>query len=182
MLRQLIRDNPLGIPTTAMPSKTYPLIQSTHIPFLLDVSDEDDETELGVLRGHLSRHNPQIKAMMDTLQAEPDTTTTGVLEQGVTVLFNSPVHHYVTPRLYTETDPSSGKVVPTWNYAAAQAYRRARVFYDAKSDESAAFLSRQIDDCSGTRSAPSWGTRAPTAAYSADSEEDCSAWPSRPCF
>ncbi|KND94001.1 Uncharacterized protein TOPH_00730 [Tolypocladium ophioglossoides CBS 100239] len=145
MLRQLIRDNPLGILTTAIPSKTYPLIQSSHIPFLLDVNDEDSETELGVLRGHIARQNPQSKAIIDTLRSQPDGN---VLEQEVLVLFNSPVHHYVTPKFYTETKPSSGKVVPTWNYAAAQAYGRARVFYDSKADESAAFLSRQIDDLS----------------------------------
>ncbi|PNY20397.1 Uncharacterized protein TCAP_07429 [Tolypocladium capitatum] len=149
MLRQLIRDNPLGVLTTAIPSKTYPLIQSSHIPFLLDVNDQDSETELGVLRGHLARQNPQSKAIIDALQSQPDTGSRGsTLEQEVMVLFTSPVHHYVTPKFYTETKPGSGKVVPTWNYAAAQAYGRARVFYDADADESAAFLSRQIDDLS----------------------------------
>ena len=149
MLRQLIRDNPLGILTTAIPSETYPLMQSTHIPFLLDVDDEDSETEFGTLRCHLARQNPHSKAIIEALQSQSDSSTSSrVLEQEVMVLFNSPVHHYVTPQFYTETKPSSGKVVPTWNYAAAQAYGRARVFYDAKADETAAFLSRQIDDLS----------------------------------
>lgn len=64
------------------------------------------------------------------------------------VLFTSPVHHYVTPKFYTETKPSTGKIVPTWNYAAAQAYGRARVFYDSKAPETGEFLSKQIRDLS----------------------------------
>ena len=147
MLRQLVRDNPLGILTTAISSETYPLIQSSHIPFLLDVQDESSETELGVLRGHLARQNPQSKAIIDSLRSQSQPTT-NVLEQEVLVLFNSPVHHYVTPKFYTETKPSSGKVVPTWNYAAAQVYGRAKIYYESSSDETTAYLSKQIRDLS----------------------------------
>jgi transcriptional regulator len=144
-LRQLIRDYPLGILTTAIPSKTYPLIQSSHIPFLLDVSDEESETELGVLRGHMARMNPQSKAMMDSLAESGDAH---VLEQEVMVLFTSPVQHYVTPKFYVETKPATGKMVPTWNYAAVQAYGRARIYHDSKAEETGAFLSQAIDDLS----------------------------------
>src|SRR4051812_45012326 len=87
-LRKLIRDNPLGILTTAIPSKTYPLIQSSHIPFLLDVQDENSKTELGILRAHLARQNPQSKAIIDCLQSQ-QSNTGNVLEQEVLVLFNS---------------------------------------------------------------------------------------------
>ncbi|KAI0835959.1 transcriptional regulator PAI 2-type [Hypoxylon sp. FL0890] len=147
MLRQLIRKNPLGILTTAIASSTYPLIQSSHIPFLLDIKDESSETELGILRGHIARQNPQSKAMIDSLEAQPSASA-GILEQEVLVLFNSPVHHYVTPKFYTETKPDTGKVVPTWNYAAAQVYGRAKVYYDSKSAETKDFLSKQIRDLS----------------------------------
>lgn len=147
MLRELIRENPLGILTTAISSSTYPLIQSSHIPFVLDVQDESSETELGVLRCHIARQNPQAKAIIDSLESGPQGNA-GCLEQEVLILFNSPIHHYVTPKFYTETKPDSGKVVPTWNYAAAQAYGRARVYYDSKSDESNDFLSKQIHDLS----------------------------------
>ncbi|KAI1412028.1 putative FMN-binding domain-containing protein [Hypoxylon sp. FL1857] len=147
MLRQLIRNNPLGILTTAIASPTYPLIQSSHIPFVLDVNDENSETELGILRGHVARQNPQSKAMVESLEARSQASGS-FLEQEVLVLFNSPVHHYVTPKFYTETKPETGKVVPTWNYAAAQAYGRAKVYYDSKSAESIAFLSKQISDLS----------------------------------
>ncbi|GJN74076.1 transcriptional protein [Purpureocillium lilacinum] len=146
MLRQLIRDNPLGILTTAIRSKSYPTIQSSHIPFILDVKDDADESELGVLRGHLARQNPQSKAMMDAAAQEPSAQN--VLEDEVMVLFSAAAHHYVTPKFYTETKPSTGKVVPTWNYAAAQAYGKARIFYDSKADETGAFLSQQIHDLS----------------------------------
>lgn len=146
MLRQLIRQNPLGVLTTAIPSKTYPLIQSSHIPFLLDLEDESSETELGVLRGHLARQNPQSKAMIESLQSNGDSDN--FLGQEVLVLFTVPAHHYVTPKFYTETKPDTGKVVPTWNYAAAQVYGRAKIFYDSKADESNQFLSKQVADLS----------------------------------
>jgi transcriptional regulator len=147
MLRELIRQNPLGVLTTAISSQAYPLIQSSHIPFLLDVEDESSETELGVLRGHMARQNPQSKSIIESLQTGSQPSPS-VLEQEVMVLFTSPVHHYVTPKFYVETKPSSGKVVPTWNYAAAQAYGKAKIYYDSNGDETVNFLSEQIDDLS----------------------------------
>ncbi len=35
-LQQFIRDNPLGIFTTALESTSFPFLQSSHIPFVLD--------------------------------------------------------------------------------------------------------------------------------------------------
>lgn len=148
VLQQLIRSNPLGILTTAIRSKEFPTIQSSHIPWVLDLGAEGGENELGVLRGHLARVNPQSKAMIQELQNRLGSNEAGYLEEEVLVLFTTPVQHYVTPKFYTETKPYSGKVVPTWNYAAAQAYGRIRVFHDAKSSESGAFLSKQIRDLS----------------------------------
>lgn len=144
-LRQLIHDNPLGILTTAIPSASFPLLQSTHIPFIHDIQDPSSETELGVLRGHLARANPHSKAMMESLARRPGVH---VLEQEVMVLFQHPVNHYVTPKFYTETKPATGKVVPTWNYAAAQIYGRARIYCDAKSAATDEFLAKQIGDLS----------------------------------
>lgn len=146
MLRQLIRSNPLGILTTAIPSEHHSTIQSSHIPFLLDICDESNSTELGVLRGHIARQNPQIKAIIDALKVQQHPSH--ILEQEVMVLFNSPVHHYVTPKFYTETKPATAKVVPTWNYASAQAYGRAKIYYESNSEETLAFLSKQISDLS----------------------------------
>ncbi|CAG1999021.1 unnamed protein product [Fusarium graminearum] len=146
LLRKLIQDNPLGLITTAIPSPNYPFLQSSHIPFVLDIDDEEDETKLGKLRGHLARVNPQSKAMIENLTENPHLNN--IIEQDVIVIFNSPIQHYVTPKFYTETKPTTGKVVPTWNYAAAQVYGRARIFYDTKTDEAGQFLSKQISDLS----------------------------------
>jgi transcriptional regulator len=66
------------------------------------------------------------------------------LEEEVLVLFTAQAHHYVTPKFYVETKPSTGKVVPTWNYAAVQAYGRAKVWFDSKAPETGQFLSKQI--------------------------------------
>ena len=113
VLRQLIRDYPLGVLTTAIPSKTYPTILSTHIPFVLDVDDETSTTELGVLRAHLARPNPQSKSMSEAL-INSGKANGAYLDEEVLILFTSQVQHYVTPKFYTETKPVSGKVVPTW--------------------------------------------------------------------
>ncbi|KAL2209769.1 negative transcriptional regulator [Sarocladium strictum] len=143
VLRQLIRDHPLGLLTTAIQSKEFPFLQSSHIPFILDVDDETSETETGRLRGHLARQNPHSKAMIESLTSQPDRE--GVLEHDVVVIFTAQ-HHYVTPKFYTETKPSTGKVVPTWNYAAAQIYGRAKIYYDSRSDDTSQFLQKQITD------------------------------------
>ncbi|OAL51679.1 putative transcriptional regulator, partial [Pyrenochaeta sp. DS3sAY3a] len=147
VLRQLIHTYPLGILTTAIPSKNHATILSSHIPFILDVQDATSPTELGTLRGHIARPNPQSKSMSESLVAQGKPSGSFLTDE-VLVLFTSPVQHYVTPKFYTATKPATGKVVPTWNYAAAQAYGRARIFFDAKDPETGAFLAKQIRDLS----------------------------------
>lgn len=154
-LRSLIRANPLGIFTTAIDSPNFPFLQSSHIPWILDVQDEDSETELGVLRGHMARANPQAKSLIEHLSpsdtgsgASPATTGPRKLERDVMVLFNGPAHHYVTPKFYVDTKPSTGKVVPTWNYAAVQVYGKLSVYFDAKDPSTDAFLSTAVADLS----------------------------------
>ncbi|KAH6652367.1 transcriptional regulator PAI 2-type [Truncatella angustata] len=146
VLRKLIHDNPLGLLTTAIRSPTFPFLQTSHIPFVLDVKDESSETECGLLRGHLARQNPHSKAMIEALTSTPGSNN--FLEEEVLVLFNAPAHHYVTPKFYTETKPATGKVVPTWNYAAAQVYGKAKIFFDSSSEETSNFLQKQIKDLS----------------------------------
>lgn len=126
MLRKLIQENPLGVLTTAIPSMSSPLLLSSHIPLILDVEDDTSETEMGRLRGHLARQNPQSTAIIESLQAMGVTNST--LEHEVLVLFTAAAQHYVTPQFYTQTKPSTAKVVPTWNYAAVQAYGRATIY------------------------------------------------------
>lgn len=125
----------------------------TDTPRAPDGEEEKDEKKknLGTLRGHLARANPQAKALIDALvaqQAETGETGAGELSEEVLILFNAPESHYVTPKFYTETKPSTGKVVPTWNYAAVQVYGKIRVYADSKSEETGEFLQRQIEDLS----------------------------------
>jgi transcriptional regulator len=143
-LRNFIRDNPLGILITALPSPNFPTIQCTNIPWVLDVADEDSETELGKLRGHMARPNPHSKALIEAIQAHAPSN--GSLEQEVSVLFNGPVHAYVTPKFYVETKPATGKVVPTWNYSAVQVYGKATILFDSHNEDTSSFLQKQISD------------------------------------
>lgn len=147
VLRQLIRENPLGLFTTAIASPSYPFLQSSHIPFVLDIDDESSETELGRLRAHMARANPQAKAIIDDIkrrQAAGDSSPT-TLQQDVLIMFTSSVQHYVTPKFYTTTKPATGKVVGTWNYAAVQVYGKATFYIDANAEETTGFLDSQID-------------------------------------
>ncbi|KAI9923992.1 hypothetical protein ASPWEDRAFT_23326 [Aspergillus wentii DTO 134E9] len=142
-LHAFIRSHPLGILTTAIPSPSYPLIQSTHLPWLLDTNQPNlDNQEKGKLRGHIARQNPQAKAIIDSLPADSSST----LPTEIMILFTSPVQHYVTPKFYTATKPATGKVAPTWNYAAVQVYGRVKVFHDSSDPETEAFLSTQLQD------------------------------------
>ena len=77
------------------------------------------------------------------------------------VLFNGPSHHYVTPKFYTKTKPETGKVVPTWNYAAAQCYGIATVYFDSQSDETSSFLAKQIRDLSNVAETQIMGYEKP---------------------
>lgn len=149
VLHQLIRDHPLGILTTAIKSPLYPFIQSSHIPFLIDAPEDADDRTPGVLRGHMAKQNPQAKALMDALAAAHEAQgAKGAieLEDEVLVLFTAPEHHYITPKFYTETKPATEKVVPTWNYAAVQAYGKVRVYCDSKAEETSAYLQTAIED------------------------------------
>lgn len=144
-LFEFIKKNPLGVLTTAISSPTYPFLQSSHIPWVLDIIDDDPDAPVkGLLRGHMARQNPQSKAMIESVC----NTSTTKLQQDVMVLFTAQPHHYVTPKFYTETKPATAKVVPTWNYAAAQVYGKATIYYDSSAEETAQYLSRQIHDLS----------------------------------
>jgi transcriptional regulator len=136
-LREFVIANPLGILTTAIKSPNYPLLQSSHIPWVYDV-DPSSENSLGRLRGHMARANPHSKALVES--AEVSSTQ---LQEDVMVLFNGAVDSYVTPRFYTETKPKDGKVVPTWNYSAVQAYGKATIYFGA---DASTYLSKQVRD------------------------------------
>lgn len=142
VLHQLVRDNPLGLLTTAINTESHPFLQASHIPMVLDAPSD---TEPGVLRCHIARQNPQSKAIIEELTSGANPKGNGgALEHEVLVTFTADHHHYVTPKFYLQTKPDTGKVVPTWNYAAAQAYGRAKVYFDSKADETGAFLDSQL--------------------------------------
>lgn len=162
VLQQFIRENPLGILTTAIKSASYPFLQSSHIPFLIDFPEtaeaqaqaEDGAPPNGILRGHMAKQNPQAKALMGAAsetkanQNQDQDGKSMELPDEVLILFNGPYHHYVTPKFYKETKPSTGKVAPTWNYSAVQAYGKIRVYCDSKSEETGGFLQKQVEELS----------------------------------
>jgi transcriptional regulator len=100
-----IRAHPLGLLVSSGPEG----VLANPIPFLLY-----PEGERGMLRCHLSRGNPQWRA----LQASAE----------VLVVFLGP-EHYISPSWYP-SKREHGKTVPTWNYATVQARGTARVIED----------------------------------------------------
>ncbi|RVD85089.1 uncharacterized protein DFL_003420 [Arthrobotrys flagrans] len=150
-LLSFIHQNPLGLLTTAIPSSSHPLLQSSHIPWVLDIISSDADAPVkGRLRGHMARQNPQAKAIVEALTSSSSSTASGgdggdVLEQEVMVLFTAPHHHYVTPKFYIETKPTTGKAVPTWNYSAVQIYGTARIHH-SPSPQTSSYLGQQMKD------------------------------------
>ena len=124
----LIGAHPLGLLISAGPGG----LMANPLPVLVD----PDGSELGTLRLHMARANPQWREL-ETLEE-------------CLVVFQGP-HDYVTPSWYA-TKRETGKVVPTWNYATVHAWGRPRVVNDAT------WLRRQLDDltlsCEGIRPTP----------------------------
>ena len=131
----LMRQFPLGLLITAGPAG----ILADSIPFIID----DKHGESGTLRAHLSRSNPQYKALAEATEC--------------LVVFQGP-EAYITPTWYP-TKKETHKVVPTWNYVAVHAWGRPRLIEDA------AAIRAQIDGLTGLmeghRSAPWAVSEAP---------------------
>jgi transcriptional regulator len=143
-LAAFVRANPFGALTTSIPHPTIDTLQSTHIVWVLD--DGPSPTGL-VLRGHMARANPQSKAIIDALKAEGKGN--GELADDVLVLFTSTTHSYVTPRWMTDSKESTGKVTPTWQFSAVQAYGRPRIYHsrsEEERDETDGWLRRMVSD------------------------------------
>lgn len=85
---------------------------ASHVPMLVD----PEPAPYGTLRGHIARANPQWRDPPGKVQA--------------LAIFLGP-NAYVTPSWYA-TKRATGKVVPTWNYAAIHAYGPVRFFDDAE--------------------------------------------------
>ena len=86
-------------------------LNANHIP----LHWVDNGTEYGCLRGHVARANP---IWTD-------------IDQGLDVLAIFQTENaYISPSWYA-SKPQTGKVVPTWNYAAVHAYGILRMIDDA---------------------------------------------------
>jgi transcriptional regulator len=83
---------------------------ATHLPVLLD----EQRGPFGTILGHVSRANLQWQ------QSDPATEAL--------LIFNGP-DTYVTPSWYPARQ-ETGRVVPTWNYAAIHAYGKLSFFDD----------------------------------------------------
>ncbi|KAJ5095250.1 hypothetical protein N7532_007541 [Penicillium argentinense] len=167
-LHAFIRQHPLGLLTTSLPSTDFPTLQCTHIPWVLDPpegfadadlnSNSNSKPEKGKLRGHIARTNPHTRAMVqavtgtgrdagsDFVTADASGTQGLTLPGEVLIVFTSPIDHYISPHFYTETKNLNGKVAPTWNYAAVQVYGRMVVYHDVKDKKTGRFLMDQLGD------------------------------------
>ena len=105
ILHELIRRHPLG----ALVTLTARGLEANHIPFEVD----PDPAPFGILRGHIARANPLWR---DSQNAE------------ALVIFQGP-DLYISPSWYA-TKSETGKVVPTWNYAAVHARGALRFIED----------------------------------------------------
>jgi len=115
VMQALIRDYPLATLVTLSAAG----LNANHIPLHL----ADDDSPYGNLRGHVARSNPIL--------ADFDKQTE------VLAIFQSE-NAYVSPSWYA-TKQETGKVVPTWNYAAVHAYGTLKVIDDP------AWIRRQLE-------------------------------------
>ena len=106
ILHGLIRSQPFATLVTIGRSGLI----ATHLPIVLSPS----EGTPGILRGHISRANPQWREFDQSIEA--------------LAIFAGP-QHYITPNWYPEK-AEDGKVVPTWNYAVVHAYGTIRIIED----------------------------------------------------
>jgi transcriptional regulator len=108
VLHELIASAPLASLVTLTSSG----LLASHIPMVLD----DDGSEFGVLRGHISRANPQWKDMIASVDA---------------LAIFAGHHHYISPSWYP-SKAENGKQVPTWNYVVVHAYGPLKLAEDAR--------------------------------------------------
>src|SRR5580693_2763406 len=108
VLHQMMAEHPLAAVVTL---GTDGLV-ATHMPLVL----EDDGSEFGILKGHVSRANSQWR----DLTSEVDTLA----------IFAGP-QHYISPNWYPGKQVD-GKDVPTWNYVVVHAYGPLRIVEDAE--------------------------------------------------
>jgi transcriptional regulator len=104
-MHALMRARPLAALVSAGAAGLY----ATHLPTVLK-----NEGEFGAIECHLARANPHWKDLAAGGEA--------------LMIFQGP-EAYITPNWYA-SKAETGKVVPTWNYAAVHAYGRPQVMED----------------------------------------------------
>lgn len=103
VLHELIRTRPLATLVTLSSGG----LDANHVPLILS----SGSSPLGTLQGHVARANPVWTEFARDTEA--------------LAVFRGP-EAYVTPAWYPQ-GRTSGRVVPTWNYAVAHAYGTLRV-------------------------------------------------------
>lgn len=110
--KKLIKDTGLGTLITISPDGES---NANHIPFILT---EKEDGKLYLL-AHFHRKN-EAGAELEAIGSDPS--------KNVLVVFQG-AHDYVTPAWYP-TKKDTGKVAPTWLYAAVHVYGKPRVVKD----------------------------------------------------
>jgi transcriptional regulator len=105
-MHALMRARPFAALVSAGPSGLF----ASHLPTVLK-----DEGRHGVIECHLARANPHCRDLVDG---------------GEALMIFQGAEGYITPNWYP-SKAEGGKVVPTWNFAAAHAYGRPEVVNDA---------------------------------------------------
>jgi transcriptional regulator len=121
-MHALMRARPLAALVSAGPSGLY----ATHLPVVLK-----SEGEFGAIECHLARANPHWKDLAEGGEAM--------------MIFQGP-EAYITPNWYA-SKAETGKVVPTWNYAAVHAYGKPQVMQDK------AWVLRHVSDLTAQQEA-----------------------------
>jgi transcriptional regulator len=106
VMHALIVSQPLGTLVTLGASGLF----ASHIPMVL----ENDGSQFGILRGHISRANTQWRDLVPTVDA---------------LAIFAGHQHYISPTWYPGTK-EHGKEVPTWNYVVVHAYGPLQVIQD----------------------------------------------------
>jgi transcriptional regulator len=106
VMHELIFSQPFGSLVTMGASGLF----ASHLPMVL----EQDGSELGTLKAHVSRANTQWRDLPSSIDA--------------LVIFAGP-HHYISASWYPGTK-EDGKEVPTWNYVVVHAYGPLKAIED----------------------------------------------------
>lgn len=109
VLHQLIHAHPLGTLVTLDADG----LNANHIPF--EIAAPTEQAPYGILRAHIARNNSLWKTASKEVEA--------------LVVFQA-AQHYISPGWYEEKQ-TSGKVVPTYNYAVVHAHGPLHVIDDA---------------------------------------------------